>query len=222
MFTQNISDLIQIAPETPTSSVDNEILDEQDEIQLDEQDETQLEGTENQLETSKPKNDELEQQNDMIKADNSNITCNDTLVGTISMTSSMMDTLDDEEVAYMLKQTQQSFVSIENLKNLRISEQIVENEEAPKTNQVIPLKKACHEIIASKADKSFMMKNLKLHEWPKSKNIKVKLQTIVQHPNVMAFVEDKKLIEQFYEFMESEIAKYRPCISEDYHEYLPK
>jgi len=229
MFTQNISDLIQIAPETPTN---NEILDEPNETQLegtenqllDEQDETQLEGTENQLlETSKPKNDELEQQNDMIKAD-SNITNNDTVVGSISITSSMMDTLDDEEMAYMLKQTQQSFVSIENMKNLRISEQFAENDEAPKTNQVVPLKKACHEIIASKSNKPFMMKDLKLHEWPKSKNIKVKLQTIVQHPplSVMAFVEDKKLIEQFYEFMESEIAKYRPCISEDYHEYLPK
>jgi hypothetical protein len=131
---------------------------------------------------------------------------------------------DDDGVSYCLKNdAQQSFVALENFKNLKISEQLVEtqSEKAPKTNQVVPLKKACHEIIATKSDKILMMNDLKIHEWPKSKNIKVKLQTIVQ-PNIMAFVEDKKLVENFYEFMESEIAKYRPCISEDYHKYLPK
>ncbi|XP_070497417.1 tudor domain-containing protein 1-like [Chironomus tepperi] len=147
----------------------------------------------------------------MIKV-NSNITQNDTVVGTLSITSSFNDDTFDDGLGDTIKQIQHSFEAIENLKNLRISESF----------EVVPLKKACHDIITSKPEKFFSMSNLKTHEWPKAKNIKVKLQTIVQPPNIIAFVEDKKLIANFYEFMESEIEKYRPCISEDYREYLPK
>jgi hypothetical protein len=214
-----LPDLIPIVKEqeTSTSSNDNEKLDEQNEIQF--------EGTtENQLETTEPEkeNDVLEQQSDMIKYD-SRIRQDDTIIGTISPSSSVyeVDTSDDG-VADTIKQIQHSFETIENLKNLRITEKLQQIDEVPKIKQVVPLKKACHEIMATKSNKFFTMNALKIHEWPKSKNIKVKLQTFVQHPNVMAFVEDKKVIEHFYDFMNCEIQKYRPCISEDYHKYLPK
>lgn len=217
MFTQIISDLIPIKQEAPTtSSNDNEKLDDQNEIQLDDGYENQLEASEDKKEVE---NDELEQQNDIIKNVSSVNRQDDTVIGTLSITSSFKDDTFDDGLVDIKKEIQQSFDYIENLKNLRLTEKV---EEVPTVNQVIPLKQSCHDLIAIKSDKIFTMNDLKIHEWPKAKNIKVKLQTIIQQPNIMAFVEDKITIEHFYNFMENEIGKYRPCISEDYHEYLPK
>lgn len=216
MFTQIISDLIPIKQEaTLTSSNDNEKLDDQKEIQLDD-------GYENQLEISEDKeaeNDELEQQNGIIEDVSSGIRQDDTVIGTLSITSSFNDDTFDDGVADTIKQIQQSFNNDEILKNLRLTDEM---EEFPIVNHVIPLKQSCLDLIATKSDKLFTIDNLKIHEWPKAKNIKVKLQTIIQQPNIIAFVEDKITIEHFYEYMESEIKKYRPCISEDYQKYLPK
>lgn len=68
------------------------------------------------------------------------------------------------------------------------------------------------------------LKDLKVHSWPTSKNIKVKLLSVVQEPNILYFQEDKRIVVDFSEYVFQEVQRY--CKSdiekEKYRYYLPR
>jgi hypothetical protein len=64
--------------------------------------------------------------------------------------------------------------------------------------------------------------DLKFREWPKSKNIKARLITVIEAPNICYFCEDKKIIEDFYNYANCEIDLYYASVKETIKSYLPK
>lgn len=80
----------------------------------------------------------------------------------------------------------------------------------------------CSVIKASDRDRPIMMASLKIHEWPKAKNIKVKLMCVDQEPNVITFIEDKNYIHDFYEYMDKEIQRYAKSVRARYNLYEPR
>lgn len=141
---------------------------------------------------------EMGQQYSLIE-NGSDLKLQDTLIDTIPTTTEFEQMFDDEdELCNIFKQ-----ISVETQQNQK-------NEIIRYENDKHSLKQNTSELVEKESSIVLMLTDLKMHEWPKNKNIKVKLQHIVQSPNIISFVEDKKVIDDLYDFMCAEIQKYRP------------
>lgn len=140
----------------------------------------------------------------------------DTVVGFNTELEIMMNIIDAEkDLSYVLSE-----MKINSLGNKLNFDEKTEKQ----TNDKIENKS--RELVLNQPDKKVLMINdLKIHEWPKAKNIKVRLLDIIkeQSKTVISFVEDKQVISSFYDFMEREVEKCHRLITEKFNfNYLPK
>ncbi|KAG5677590.1 hypothetical protein PVAND_007339 [Polypedilum vanderplanki] len=68
----------------------------------------------------------------------------------------------------------------------------------------------------------YQMKDIIYHKWPKTKNIRIKILSTIQPPNIMSFCENKPIINEFYEYLQQEIDLHVKNLKRINYHYLPK